>query len=125
MMLCWNSNVTSVGFAEFAAYPIAIPITAKNNNIIKIFFVFLLILITISTRRLLMKKNISHKSATSNQEIIDSCDFLSNAASTQDCTGLIPSGPMNEDELESYEAVYHYQPPRLSHKSTENMHDSK
>mgnify|MGYP000848437774 CR=1 FL=1 len=26
-----------------------------------------------------MKKNISHKSATSNQEIIDSCDFLSNA----------------------------------------------
>ena len=30
-----------------------------------------------------MKKNISHKSATSNQEIIDSCDFLSNAASTQ------------------------------------------
>ena len=64
-----------------------------------------------------MKKNISHKSATSNQEIIDSCDFLSNAASTQDCTGLIPSGPMNEDELESYEAVYHYQPPRLSHKS--------
>ena len=41
MMLCWNSNVTSVGFAEFAAYPIAIPITAKNNNIIKIFFVFL------------------------------------------------------------------------------------
>ena len=58
-----------------------------------------------------MKKNISHKSATSNQEIIDSCDFLSNAASTQDCTGLIPSGPMNEDELESYEAVYHYQPP--------------
>ena len=48
-----------------------------------------------------MKKNISHKSVTSNQEIIDSCDFLSNAASTQDCTGLIPSGPMNEDELES------------------------
>lgn len=72
-----------------------------------------------------MKKNISHKSATSNQEIIDSCDFLSNAASTQDCTGLIPSGPVNEDELESYEAVYHYQPPRLSHKSTENMHDNK
>lgn len=40
MMLCWNSNVTSVGFAEFAAYPIAIPITAKNNNIIKIFLFF-------------------------------------------------------------------------------------
>ena len=24
---------------------------------------------------------------------------------TQDCTGLIPSGPINEDELESYEAA--------------------
>ena len=31
--------------------------------------------------------------------------FPSNAASTQDCTGLIPSGPVNEDELESYEAA--------------------
>lgn len=72
-----------------------------------------------------MKKNVPAKSSPSNQEIIDSFDFLSNAASTQDCTGLIPSGPVNEDELESYETVYHYQPPRLSHKSTENMHDSK
>ena len=72
-----------------------------------------------------MKKNISHKSATSNQEIIDSCDFLSNASSTQDFTRLNPPGPKYEVELESYEAVYHYQPPRLSHKSTENMHDSK
>ena len=68
-----------------------------------------------------MKKNISHKSATSNQEIIDSCDFLSNAASTQDCTGLIPSGPVNEDELEFYEAVYHYQPPRFSDREKETQ----
>ena len=71
-----------------------------------------------------MKKNILQKSAPSNQEIIDSCDFLSNAASTQDCTGLIPSGPVNEDELEAYEAVYHYQPPRLSLKNTQNVHNS-
>lgn len=48
---------------------------------------------------------------------MDSYDFLSNAASTQDCTGLIPSGPVNEDELESYEAVYHYQPPKIKNKS--------
>ena len=61
----------------------------------------------------LMKKNISPKSTPSNQEIIDSYDFLSNAASTLDCTGLIPSGPVNEAELESYEAVYHYQPPKI------------
>ena len=61
-----------------------------------------------------MKKNSStkHKIPT-NKELIDSCDFLSNAASTQDCTGLIPSGPVNEEELESYEAVYHYQPPKI------------
>ena len=36
-----------------------------------------------------------------NQRIIDSYDYLSNAASTQDCTGLIPSAPLNEEELES------------------------
>ena len=60
-----------------------------------------------------------------NEKIINDYDYLGNACSSTDCTGLIPSGPMNEDELESYEAVYHYQPPRLSHKSTENMHDSK
>lgn len=34
-----------------------------------------------------MKKNSSTKPKDpTNQEIIDSCDFLSNAASTQDCT---------------------------------------
>ena len=60
-----------------------------------------------------MKNKIPHNSSPSNQESIDSYDFLSNAASTQDCTGLIPSGPVNEDELESYEAVYHYQPPQI------------
>ncbi|MBU5481295.1 hypothetical protein KQI91_08765 [Blautia sp. MSJ-19] len=59
-------------------------------------------------------KNTSVKpNAPTNQEIIDSYDFLSSAASTQNCTGLIPSDPVNEDELESYEAVYHYQPPKI------------
>lgn len=53
-----------------------------------------------------MSKNSSEKPKTpTSQGIIDSCDFPSNAASTQDCTGLIPSGPVNEDELESYEAA--------------------
>ena len=65
-----------------------------------------------------MKKNSSTKPKDpTSQGIIDSYDFLSNAASTQDCTGLIPSGPVNEDELESYEAVYHYQPPKIKNKS--------
>ena len=48
-----------------------------------------------------------------NQEIIDSYDYLANAASTQDCTGLIPSAPLSSEELESYQDVYNYQPPKL------------
>ena len=51
-----------------------------------------------------------------NQEIIDSYDYLANSASTQDCTGLIPSAPQSKAELESYEDVYNYQPPVM--KST-------
>ncbi|MCF2553887.1 hypothetical protein [Faecalicatena contorta] len=47
----------------------------------------------------------------SNQEIIDSYDYLSNAASSQDCTGLIPSEPTSTGELESYEDLYHFLPP--------------
>ena len=34
-----------------------------------------------------------------NQKLIDSYDYLSNAASTHDCTGLIPSAPVSEAEL--------------------------
>ena len=49
-----------------------------------------------------------------NQKLIDSYDYLSNAASTHDCTGLIPSAPVSEAELESYEDVYHYRPPRMN-----------
>lgn len=51
-----------------------------------------------------------------NQRIIDSYDYLSNAASAQDCTGLIPSAPRAEEELESYEDLYKFQPPKIPHK---------
>ncbi len=30
--------------------------------------------------------------------------------SAQDCTGLIPAGPVNEDELENYEELYPFLP---------------
>ena len=43
-----------------------------------------------------------------NQKLIDSYDYLSNAASTHDCTGLIPSAPVSEAELESYAELYPY-----------------
>ncbi len=46
-----------------------------------------------------------------NEEIIDSYDYLSNAASTQDMTGLIPSEPVSKEELEAYEELYHFLPP--------------
>ena len=48
-----------------------------------------------------------------NPKIIDEYDYLSNAASSQDCTGLIPSEPVSEAELESYEDLYHFLPPDL------------
>ena len=60
-----------------------------------------------------MKKEKVASEQKVNQEIIDSFDYLSNAASTQDCTGLIPSAPQSKAELESYEEVYHYQPPKI------------
>lgn len=70
-----------------------------------------------------MKNKIPHNSLSSGQEIMDSYDFLSNSASTQDCTGLIPSAPVNEDELKSYETVYHYLPPQIKNvqKEPEDM----
>ena len=46
-----------------------------------------------------------------NNDIIDSYDYLSNAASAQDMTGLIPSEPVSIEELESYEDLYHFLPP--------------
>lgn len=66
-----------------------------------------------------MKKEKDVLEQKENQEIIDSFDYLSNAASTQDCTGLIPSVPQSRAELESYEEVYHYQPPKIKQKKEE------
>ena len=53
-----------------------------------------------------------------NQRIIDSYDYLANAASTQDCTGLIPSAPVSETELEAYEELYKYQASDIAEQST-------
>lgn len=67
------------------------------------------------------KKNTNKKQKSipqkTNQEIIDSYDFLSNAASAQDCTGLIPSQPSSSEELESYEDIYHFLPPHSNAKN--------
>ena len=57
-------------------------------------------------------KSKKYEKEKSNQQIIDSYDYISNTASAQDCTGLIPSDPLDDAELESYETIYHYQPPK-------------
>ena len=52
-----------------------------------------------------------------NQELIDHYDYLKNAASSTDCTGLIPALPESEDELDAYNDVYQYQTPLVKPKS--------
>lgn len=54
-----------------------------------------------------------------NQEIIDSYDYLSTAASTTECTGLIPSLALSEQERESYETIFHFEPPKLNEQHQE------
>lgn len=68
------------------------------------------------------KKNKSsfqgHCADQKNRQIIDSYDYLANAASSQDCTGLIPSEPSSDAERESYQDLYAYQylPPKFPPK---------
>lgn len=45
-----------------------------------------------------------------NQRRIDNYDYLSNAASAMDYTGLIPSLPQSEEELESYNDICQLHP---------------
>ena len=40
-------------------------------------------------------------------------DYLGSACSSTDCTGLIPAGVTNQEELEAYEDLYPYQPPKI------------
>ena len=54
-----------------------------------------------------------------NQEIIDSYDYLTNAASATDCTGLIPSLPESKAEIESYNDLYQFEPPKIKTVSPE------
>lgn len=60
------------------------------------------------------------KPEKSNTDIIDSYDYLSNAASKQEMTGLIPSEPISEEELESYEELFHFLPPNSNVKNIDS-----
>ncbi len=70
------------------------------------------------------RKGFDMKKPLSNEEIIDSYDYLANAASTTDCTGLIPANPTSKAERESYEDVYLYTPPEIPDPEKED-HDCK
>lgn len=60
-----------------------------------------------------------------NEKIIDDYDYLSNAASSMDCTGLIPFLPTTEAELESYNDLYQYQPPVIKEKTDKHANTGK
>jgi hypothetical protein len=53
------------------------------------------------------------ETASENQKMIDSYDYLGSACSALDCTGLIPAGITDPEELNSYEAIYPFRPPAL------------
>ncbi len=48
-------------------------------------------------------------------------DYLTNAASACDCTGLIPANTAIEGAAESYQEVYAYQPPKIVKKTPDEI----
>ena len=52
-----------------------------------------------------------------NDENLDCYDYLANAASVTELTGLIPANPFPEF-MESYEDVFHFEPPKKKKKPT-------
>ncbi len=51
-------------------------------------------------------------------------DYLP-VSSTTDCTGLIPSAPQTEDDIESYEQLEHFLPRNYITKDEETDQDEK
>lgn len=45
------------------------------------------------------------------KELIDDYDYLANAASAMDFTGLIPSLPQSDAEIKSYNDICQFLPP--------------
>ncbi len=52
-----------------------------------------------------------------NKDVIDSYDYLGNAAAAGDCTGLIPEGEIKEEDLERYREIYQFGAPKLEGKN--------
>lgn len=47
---------------------------------------------------------------------LDQAFELSNSASVTDCTGSVPAAPVTEEQGESYEEAYHFQPENVTKK---------
>lgn len=65
------------------------------------------------------------KKDNKNQKIIASYDYLANAASPMDCTGLIPSKPSSKAEINSYEDLYNFLPPTVPSQNDDNKSTKK
>lgn len=53
------------------------------------------------------------------EEFAEDMDSDIYASSAWDCTGLIPSLPLSESELEAYEDIYHFVQPALKDREEE------
>ena len=58
------------------------------------------------------EKNRKHRYVSDYIDNVDIC----NASSACDCTGLIPSLPESEEELEAYKKMYDFVPPYVKEK---------
>ena len=67
------------------------------------------------------EKDAPHPEQTAEDEVFELC----NAASSTDCTGLIPTPPQTEAEMESYMRIYDYQPKDVVEREEENPESEK
>lgn len=47
-----------------------------------------------------------------NKDFFDRYDYLVNAASMHEATGLIPANP-SPDDMEAYEELFRFEPPKI------------
>lgn len=55
-------------------------------------------------------------------EMLD-MDYLFNAASCNDCTGLIPAGNVEADELGTYKELYDFGVPEINGRKKSNVNE--
>lgn len=73
-----------------------------------------------------MEKENYHTKKRQNEKTFDTVGSFSdevydsylNSCSATDCTGLIPSLPQSKEEIDSYEALYHFLPKASGPKQT-------